>query len=136
MLTELDLGHVSNLNDNALFRLLSSPKDSRPGLLDKKSRLKLLKRLSLAGTEISDVGMRYVTQFLAHLTDLSVSGCWKVTDAGLAQLSAGDAKAAETLTRLDVSGCKPVTNAGLAHLAKCKAIVYVNCAQVRIMGCI
>jgi F-box/leucine-rich repeat protein 10/11 len=55
--------------------------------LDKKSRLKLLRRLNLAGTEISDVGLRYITQFLMHLQNLSVSGCWKVTDAGLAQLS-------------------------------------------------
>ena len=31
MLTELDLGAVSNLTDISLYRLLSAPKDSRPG---------------------------------------------------------------------------------------------------------
>jgi hypothetical protein len=31
MLQELDLSYVTNFNDNALFKLLSSPKDSRPG---------------------------------------------------------------------------------------------------------
>jgi hypothetical protein len=31
MLQELDLGFVTSFNDAALYKLLSSPKDSRPG---------------------------------------------------------------------------------------------------------
>merc|ERR1712154_685412 len=93
-------------------------KDSRPGLLDKKSRLKMLRKLNLSGTEISDVGLRYVTQFLAQLQNLSVSGCWKITDAGLAQLSTAEAKTIESLTQLNISSCKPITNVGLGHLSK------------------
>lgn len=31
MLQELDLSYVTNFNDSALYKLLSSPKDSRPG---------------------------------------------------------------------------------------------------------
>jgi hypothetical protein len=38
------------------------------GLLDKKSRLKLLTRLNLTGTEISDVSLRYITQYLSQVS--------------------------------------------------------------------
>ena len=69
---------MANLTDSALHRLLASPRDSRPGLLDNKSRLKMLKKLSLQNTEITDVSMRYITQYLPHLASLNLSGCWKV----------------------------------------------------------
>ncbi len=150
MLQELDLSYVTNFNDTALYKLLSSPKDSRPGkelayyklrsylhdtinfylgLLDKKSRLKMLRILNLSGTEISDVGLRYVTQYLVQLESLSVAGCWKVSDAGLAQLSMNEARTVETLRRLDLSNCKGVTDAGLVHLIRCRSLSYVNCAN-------
>jgi len=123
MLQDLDLSFVNGFSDGALFKILSSPRDSRPGLLDKKSRMKLLKSLDLSGTEVSDVGLRYIAQYLSQLSDLKLSKCWKVTDAGCAQLTT-----LETLTSLDLSGCKMVTNQGLQHLAKCKSINYLNCA--------
>ena len=69
---------MSHLTDSALHKLLSAPRDSRPGLLDKKSRLKLLRKLSLRNTEVTDVSMRYVPQHPPQLTSLAVSGCWKL----------------------------------------------------------
>ncbi len=74
--------------------------------------------LNLSGTEISDVGLRYITQFLGQLQRLEISNCWKLSDAGLAQLASSDGKTAETLQELNVSGCKGVTNTGLQHLLK------------------
>ena len=97
------------------------------GLLDKKSRLKLLRSLDLSGTEISDVGLRYVTQYLGQLTRLSVAKCWKISDAGLAQLST-----LEALTSLDCSGSKMITNQGLAHLGKCKSLVHLDCTNTSV----
>ena len=73
---------MSHLTDSGLHKLLSAPRDSRPGLLDKKTRLKMLRKLSLRNTEVTDVTMRYITQHLPQLTSLTVSGCWKLTDAG------------------------------------------------------
>merc|ERR1719309_1843383 len=75
MLQVLNLTNVTSLTDNSLHKLLTNPRDSRPGLLDKKSRMELLKSLILNGTEISDVSMRYITQYLPQLNTLSVSGC-------------------------------------------------------------
>ena len=80
------------------------------GLMDKKSRLKQLRKLSLKNTEVSDVSLRYITQylpqvnavkktispklyitciFLHQLSYLAVSGCWKLTDGGMAMLVSG-----------------------------------------------
>ncbi len=93
------------------------------GLLDKKSRLKFLRKLDLSGTQISDVSLRYVAQYLAQLLDLKVSKCWKISDAGLAQLAP-----LEHLATLDLSGCKMITNQGLLHLAKGNKSLYkVDC---------
>ena len=38
MLQDLDLSYVTNFNDVALFKLLSSPKDSRPGKVANRMR--------------------------------------------------------------------------------------------------
>ena len=114
MFQELNLSYVSNLTDSALHKLLSTPRDTRPGLLDKKSRLKMLRKLSVRNTEITDVSMRYITQYLPQLSQLSTAGCWKLSDAGLAQL----ADAADTLSWLDISFCRAISDAGLTHLYK------------------
>ena len=109
---------MANLTDSALHRLLGSPRDSRPGLLDNKTRLKMLRKLSLENTEITDVSMRYITQYLPHLSTLAVSGCWKLSDTGLAQLGVAEFSTMETLTSLDISSCRALTDNGLAHLYK------------------
>ena len=72
--------------------------------------------------------MRYITQFLTQVSSLNVSNCWKITDAGLAQLSIAESRIAESLESLDVSRCGQVTNAGLAHLAKCRSLGRVSTA--------
>ncbi len=101
--------------------------------MDKKSRQKGLVSLFLNGTEISDVGLRYVTQFLSQLRTLEVSGCWKLSDAGLAQLASAEGKTAETLVELDFSGCKAITNAGLQHLLKYEACLLCENLHCRIL---
>lgn len=54
----LDLGFVGGLTDAGLREILAPPIDSRPGLADSKSRLRLLKCLKLSGASISDVSLR------------------------------------------------------------------------------
>ena len=83
--------------------------------------MKLLKSLDLSGTEVSDVGLRYIAQYLSQLSDLKLSKCWKVTDAGCAQLTT-----LETLTSLDLSGCKSLNWNGLEciwRLTRLKTLV-------------
>ncbi|XP_044738222.1 jmjC domain-containing histone demethylation protein 1-like isoform X2 [Chrysoperla carnea] len=121
----LNLSHVSGLNDGALRDILSPPSDSRPGLTDSSSKLKQLKKLDLSGTDISDVALRYVAQYLPQVSELILSSCARVSDAGVAQLSS-----INTLTNLDLSCCKLITEVSLDHLTKCANLTRLDLRQI------
>lgn len=125
----LDLSFVNSLNDSAIRDILSPPKDSRPGLTDSKSRLRNLKVLKLAGTDISDVALRYITQGVPSLTHLNISSCQRITDAGVAQIGTCPS-AINTLIELDLSSCKLVTELCLEYLSKCEALTYLDLRHV------
>lgn len=125
----LDLSFVRCLNDGAIRDILSPPKDSRPGMTDSKSRLRNLKVLKLAGTDISDIALRYITQGVPSLIHLNISSCQRVTDAGVAQIGCS-ATAINTLVELDLSSCKLVTELCLDYLSKCEALTYVDLRHV------
>lgn len=125
-LTSLDLSYVTGMNDASLRDILSPPKDTRPGLIDTKSRLRHLRTLKLAGCEISDVSLRYIVQNIPQLSVLDLSQCLRLTDAGVAQLTAAPATTLTTLTWLDLSGCTAVTDASLDHLSKCTALKHLD----------
>ena len=125
----LDLSFVAGLNDSALREILSPPKDSRPGLSDSKSRLRNLKMLKLAGTDISDVALRYVTQGLPYLTHLDLSSCQRITDAGVAQIGTS-AIFIKNLIELDLSSCKLITELALDHLSKCDSLTRLDLRHV------
>ena len=114
VLHELDLSYVANLSDASLHKLLTTPQDSRPGLLDKKSRLKNLHKLCVNNTEVGDISLRYLTQYLPQLTYLGVAGCWKLTNAGLAMLGQVEDS---RLATLDMTNCRGLTDLGLEQLA-------------------
>lgn len=125
----LDLSFVRGLNDSAIRDILSPPKDSRPGLSDSKSRLRNLKTLKLAGTDISDVALRYITQGVPSLIHLDLSSCQRVTDAGVAQIGTC-ASAINCLVELDLSSCKLVTESCLEYLGKCEALTWLDLRHV------
>ncbi|XP_061502317.1 jmjC domain-containing histone demethylation protein 1 [Anopheles gambiae] len=125
----LDLSFIAGLNDFAIREILSPPKDSRPGLADSKSRLRNLKMLKVAGADISDVALRYITQGLPNLTHLDLSSCQRITDAAIAQIGTSPA-AIKTLVELDLSCCKLITELSLDHLAKCDALTRLDLSHV------
>uniref|UniRef100_A0A182TAA1 CXXC-type domain-containing protein n=1 Tax=Anopheles maculatus TaxID=74869 RepID=A0A182TAA1_9DIPT len=125
----LDLSFIAGLNDFAIREILSPPKDSRPGLADSKSRLRNLKMLKVAGADISDVALRYITQGLPNLTHLDLSSCQRITDAAIAQIGTSPA-AIRTLIELDLSCCKLITELSLDHLAKCDALTRLDLSHV------
>uniref|UniRef100_A0A4Y0BNM6 [histone H3]-dimethyl-L-lysine(36) demethylase n=1 Tax=Anopheles funestus TaxID=62324 RepID=A0A4Y0BNM6_ANOFN len=125
----LDLSFIAGLNDFAIREILSPPKDSRPGLADSKSRLRNLKMLKVAGADISDVALRYITQGLPNLTHLDLSSCQRITDAAIAQIGTSPA-AIKTLIELDLSCCKLITELSLDHLAKCDALTRLDLSHV------
>lgn len=125
----LDLSFVRGLNDSAIRDIFSAPKDSRPGMADSKSRLRQLKVLRVAGTDISDVALRYITQDLPTLVHLDLSSCQRITDSGVAQIG-GSASAAKHLVELDLSNCKLVTDLSLDYLEKCEALTRLDLRHV------
>uniref|UniRef100_A0A1I8NZB6 [histone H3]-dimethyl-L-lysine(36) demethylase n=1 Tax=Stomoxys calcitrans TaxID=35570 RepID=A0A1I8NZB6_STOCA len=125
----LDLSFVRGLNDAAIRDILSPPKDSRPGLADSKTRLRDLKTLKIAGTDISDVALRYITQSLPHLVHLDVSSCQRITDAGVAQIGTSPTAIAN-LIELNLSACRLVSELSLDHLAKCDQLIWLDLRHV------
>lgn len=128
-LQKLDMSFVRGLNDSAIRDILSPPKDSRPGLTDSKSRLRNLKVLKVAGTDITDVALRYITQGVPSLIHLDLSSCQRITDAGVAQIGTCTS-AINTLVELDLSSCKLVTESCLEYLTKCEALTWLDLRHV------
>ena len=116
LLQALDLAHCEGLTDARLRELLSPPSEARPGCTDASGRLRRLRRLSVAGTDVSDAGCREMAQRLPELTRLDLSGCLRLGDAGLEALAGPDAP---PLEQLDVSGCRALTADALTHLRRC-----------------
>ncbi|KAL7727299.1 hypothetical protein ACLKA6_016047 [Drosophila palustris] len=125
----LDLSFVRGLNDAAIRDILSPPKDSRPGLSDSKTRLRDLKILKIAGTDISDVAVRYIMQSLPHLKHLDLSSCQRITDAGVAQIGTSPT-AIGRLAELNLSACRLVSENSLEHLSKCESLVWLDLRHV------
>lgn len=125
----LDLSFVRGLNDAAIRDILSPPKDSRPGLSDSKTRLRDLKSFKLAGTDISDVAVRYIMQSLPHLKHLDLSSCQRITDAGVAQIGTS-ATAINRLAELNLSACRLVSENSLDHLSKCESLIWLDLRHV------
>merc|ERR1712130_316059 len=69
--------------------------------------------------------------YLPQLTQLSVAGCWKLSDAGLAQLGTTE-QAVETLSFLDFSYCRAVTDTGLAHLTKMSNLTRLDASHTQV----
>ena len=111
-LTSLDLSHVTNLNDSSVNQLVRI-----------RTNLATLKSLNMAGTEVTDVSLRYIAQSLPSLARLVLANCSKLTDAGLVQLGDTSLPLNVTLATLDLSNCKGITE--LAPLAPCPALKYL-----------
>jgi len=125
-LTTINLSFVGNLNDSSLRDILSPPSDSRPGMSDNTTRLRHVKCLKIAGSDISDVSLRYITQHLPRLAVLDVSSCTRITDAGIAQLTTPSASTLDTLTSLDLSNVRSITDLSLEHLSRCLVLSQLN----------
>lgn len=131
-LTALDLSYVTGMSDSSLRDVLSPrPADSRSSSNNttNRSRFRNLQTLKLAGVDIGDVSLRYVVQYAPNLVELDLSQNYRITDAGIAQLTTPVANVVSTLEVLDLSGCVSVTDASLDHLLKCSALRRLDMKQ-------
>ncbi|XP_026815605.1 jmjC domain-containing histone demethylation protein 1 isoform X3 [Rhopalosiphum maidis] len=130
-LTALDLSYVTGMTDASLRDVLSPPSDSRSSSNDNtnRARFRNLRTLKLAGVDIGDVSLRYVVQYAPSLVELDLSQNFRITDAGIAQLTTPVGNAVSTLQVLDLSGCVAVTDTSLDHLLKCTALRRLDMKQ-------
>lgn len=127
MLTSLNLSFVPTMDDTALQHILSPPLDHRPGLVDLTCRLSNLKSLKLAGSNITDTGVRVIIRVLPKLSMLDLSQCYPITDECvelLTQISG--------LSTLQLSGCTSITELSLKHLGKCKSLTYLDVRHTKL----
>ena len=108
-LTSLDLSKVAGLSDPSVNQVLRA-----------RNNLATLKSLNLAGTEVTDVSLRYIAQSLPSLARLVLSNCSKLTDAGLVQLGDTSLPLNLSIVNLDISNCHAISE--LAPLAPCPAL--------------
>lgn len=131
-LTALDLSYVTGMSDSSLRDVLSPrPADSRSSSNNttNRSRFRNLQTLKLAGVDIGDVSLRYVVQYAPNLVELDLSQNYRITDAGIAQLTTPVANVVSTLEVLDLSGCVSITDASLDHLLKCSVLRRLDMKQ-------
>lgn len=131
-LTSLDLSYVTGMSDASLRDVLASMADSsRTSSNDttNRSRFRNLNTLKLAGAELGDVSLRYIVQYAPNLIELDLAQNYRITDAGIAQLTTPNGNAVSTLQVLDLSGCVSVTDAALDHLLKCVALRRLDMKQ-------
>lgn len=95
-------------------------------MIEKSSRLKYLRGLSLCSCDISDVSLRYIAQHLSFIEKLNLSSCGRITDAGVAQLTSPPAATINTLVSLNLSDCRLVSDTSLDYLIKCQALKFLD----------
>lgn len=127
MLTSLNLSFVPIIDDTALQHLLSPPLDHRPGLVDLACRLSNLKSLKLAGSEITDTGVRAIVRVLPKLARLDLSQCYPITDDGVESLTQ-----LTGLSTLQLTGCMGISELSLKHLGKCKSLTYLDVRHTKL----
>lgn len=127
MLTSLNLSFVPIIDDAALQHILSPPLDHRPGLVDLACRLSNLKSLKLAGSEISDTGVRAIVRVLPKLARLDLSQCYPITDDGVDSLTQ-----LTSLSTLQLTGCTGISELSLKHLGKCKSLTYLDVRHTKL----
>ncbi|CAG2184324.1 unnamed protein product, partial [Oppiella nova] len=79
-LASLDISWSHGLDDDLIRDLLSPPSDTRPGLMESKSRLRFLIEMNVSGLNISDKSIRLITQHLPFITRVDFSSCKLITD--------------------------------------------------------
>ncbi|KAL5016594.1 hypothetical protein ScPMuIL_006183 [Solemya velum] len=124
LLHSLDLSWATELNEQCFKDLVLPPVSRTPGM-DNKSRLSMLKCLSISGTEINDSNMNDLIQHVPKLENLTLSFCVRLTDCAIENLTKSDS-VKNHLKFLNISGCKQLTGTCLHYLISCISLVTLN----------
>ncbi len=117
LLFEANLHRLSSFNQvlnaqiGGLIQNLTLIKPSQSNLQLVLKHCRNCESLDLINSNITDTGLKKLSQNLTHLTSLNLKNCQQITDQGLTHL-----KNLTSLQSLNLSGCKKITDQGFAHL--------------------
>lgn len=117
LIKSLDLSFIDYLDDESIHEILSAPTDSRPGLLETKSRLRMLTSLSLAAADITDHSVRLISITLPHITHLDLSNCSRISDKAVSYIATPNRD--EHVRSLLLYSCDSLTDSCLEPLKRC-----------------
>ncbi|KAK3599372.1 hypothetical protein CHS0354_036378 [Potamilus streckersoni] len=135
LLHSLNMNWASSLKDQFFEDLVTLPVDRRPALKN-ISRLSQLTKLGVAGTEITDISLRLMTEYLPKLQEVDVSYCIRVTDEGINILTKSTLHS--NLIALDLSGCRQLTGNSLHMIKRCTKLEKLSikgCSKITIQNC-
>uniref|UniRef100_H2Y539 [histone H3]-dimethyl-L-lysine(36) demethylase n=1 Tax=Ciona savignyi TaxID=51511 RepID=H2Y539_CIOSA len=121
----LDLSWASGFTDPHLKQLLSAPTDVKPGQEICHTRLRFCRELSVAGTDITDVGLKLISHYLPHLKVVNISFC-SVSSDGFGYLTSSTTSMPKTVSTIIAQHCPLMTDCALQHAAKLTKIVQLD----------
>uniref|UniRef100_Q1RQ05 [histone H3]-dimethyl-L-lysine(36) demethylase n=2 Tax=Ciona intestinalis TaxID=7719 RepID=Q1RQ05_CIOIN len=125
----LDLSWAAGFTDPHLKQLLSAPTDVRPGQEICHTRLRFCRELSVAGTDITDVGLKLISHYLPHLKSVNISFC-SVTSEGFGYLTSSNSSMPKILSVIISQHCHLMTDCALQNASKLPKI-----SQLDFRGC-
>lgn len=136
LLNKLSLEWVEGLHDACICELLAVPRESRPGFLDTKSKLRCIMDLRLTGCDIGNDTLAAITDYLPNLKKLDVSFCQRISNDGIEVLARS--KLQYTVTSLNLSSCTMLSNKLFDALKLCRKLECVDlrdCPQITLRAC-
>ncbi|KAL6543022.1 hypothetical protein OROHE_010542 [Orobanche hederae] len=122
-LVELKLRSCNLITSEATLELASSStleildtfssKSIADRCLDYISSIRTLTSLNLGGADITDHGLRYLSEGDLPLTNLCLRGCVRVTDRGIISLLSNGVRIKKTLSSLDVGHMAGISDRGI-----------------------
>ena len=132
----VDISWIAGFTDPHLKHLLSTPKDTRPGQVISHSQLCFCEKLVLSGTDVTDKGLRLLSQQLPNLTSVDVSFC-NVTSDGIGYFT-NPASKCQHLGAIIAKHCPHVTDKVFVHigkLQKIKTLDFRECSKITPSAC-
>ena len=132
----VDISWTAGFTDPQLKHLLSTPKDARPGQVISHTRLHFCEEISLAGTDITDKGLRLLSQQLPYLKYIDVSFC-SISNDGFCHLTSSAAKC-KNLCSIISQHCPYLTDNVFVLIGKMqqiKALDFRNCPKITPAAC-
>ena len=133
----IDLSWTTGVTDSHIKHLVSTPKDARPGQELTHTRLRHCYELSLAGTDVSDKGLKLLCQQLPRLKILNISFC-NITNDGISHLINSNLAKSKSLTAIIAQHCHNLTDGVMSLVERLHQVTEIDfrcCCRISTSAC-